>query len=706
MTPFTKGEEERHDNYQRKLYETIQHNQRRRMQLQSDFQSHQRNHRLSRAAWLQGRWLEISEQERRAQIHNQKLLQDFQRAHDTLNDMLAHTEAMNSIRVQYEQYLEENFTQWEKRLKDIRVPEKSKRVQQHSNSFIQQMKEDEGMKTAHRSDFKGHPLSSNSPNPSQTSHTTRNTQTAKDITRNAERCNLNDHHPYFPPTWLTGSQPFISGLPQNNIPKDYKNLQNFQALNHPLPPYYSLPGDSLHQSHSPVQQKSPSMDNLWAGTRPGFMPTAHFTAAGASWPRLPVLSPMMWGMMDVPDPSEERIQCSETNKEKVTKETVNPNEESCQRLKRRKNGKESDRSELDCRPVRLSIDKEESSEGSAVPSEVTVSGMQKRGKKKRDGTKSCTTENENNSQGSSTMPQHASDSHPDPKISKKHQKTSKKYSSKESIITKKNVDVGMQDEEEDEREESGRQEILPSSVSSEKKDGSEGLNIREEEYFEGNGDRHVAEVKICDREIEDEEEDEEGTGVEEEAGLDDEEGSEKVMGKRDGIGEPEGEGDVPDDIPDSEDGGETTEEEERENSFQDEKEARKSKGSVEDDKNVNTSDRDFHKSVEELYADETEEEEANKLIDEEEDEVVVEKVYPWRPLVDDHTKFPDDEDDDIEGLLNPVNSQTQKEDDVEETHQSIDQHSGSEEENLPQKNHPAATNESVESDDEFDHFYD
>jgi len=35
------------------------------------------------------------------------------------------------------------------------------------------------MKTAHRSDFRGHPLSSNSPNPSQTSHTIKNTQTAK-----------------------------------------------------------------------------------------------------------------------------------------------------------------------------------------------------------------------------------------------------------------------------------------------------------------------------------------------------------------------------------------------------------------------------------------------------------------------------------------------------------------------------------------------
>ncbi len=35
-----------------------------------------------------------------------------------------------------------------------------------------------------------------------------------------------------------------------------------------------------------------------------------------------------------------------------------------------------------------------------------------------------------------------------------------------------------------------------------------------------------------------------------------------------------------------------------------------------------------------------------------------------------------------------------------------DQPSDSEKENLPQKSHPAATNEIVESDDEFDHFYD
>ncbi|XP_058654326.1 glutamic acid-rich protein isoform X2 [Onychostoma macrolepis] len=661
MTSFTKSEEERRDNYQKKVYEKLQHNQQRRMQLQNDLQSQQRNHRLSRAAWLQGRWLEISEQEHRAHIKNQKLLQDFQTAQDTLNDMVARTEAMNSIRVQYEQYLEENFPRWQQRLKDIRVSEKSK-VQQHLKSYIQQMEEEEGIKSEHRSDFRAHFLSSNSPDPSQPSHTMLNThETAKDIKQNAERCN---RHPYIPPTWLTGSQPSISGLPQNNIPKDYKNLQNTQALNHPLPHYYSLPGDLVHQSHSPVQQQPPSMDHLWAGIRQGFMPKVHFTPPAASWPRLPVLTslcPMAWGMMDVPDPKEERIQCSETDKKKVTKA----------KPKHRRNGKESDRSsELDCRPV-------------------TVSGMQKRRKKKTDGTKSNSTENRNESQGSSTMSQDASDSHSDTKICKIHQNPSKKCNSKESVITEKNVDAVIQDEP----EESKSREISRSSVNSEKKDGSEGLNIREEEDSVEGDDSHdiiVAEEKISHREAE--EEDEEAQGG-------DEEGNEKRDGTEPSDREElEREEVVPEDIPDSGDGGETMEEEERDNSFQNKIETRKTEGHVEDEGEIHNSLEESEE--EEVYNQEIEEDE------EEDDEVVVEKAYPWsRDPFDDHTKCPEDDEDDIEGLLNPVNSQTQQEDELKETDQSNDQPSDSEEENLPQKSDPAATNETVES-DEFDHFYD
>lgn len=57
---------------------------------------------------------------------------------------------------------------------------------------------------------------------------------------------------------------------------------------------------------------------------------------------------------------------------------------------------------------------------------------------------------------------------------------------------------------------------------------------------------------------------------------------------------------------------------------------------------------------EEVYNQEIEDDE------EEDDEVVVEKAYTWsRDPFDDHTKCPEDDEDEIEGLLNPVNSQTQ-----------------------------------------------
>lgn len=53
----------------------------------------------SRFALLQYQLQELSERERRARNHNQKLLQDFQRAQKTLSDLVARTEAMNTIRV-------------------------------------------------------------------------------------------------------------------------------------------------------------------------------------------------------------------------------------------------------------------------------------------------------------------------------------------------------------------------------------------------------------------------------------------------------------------------------------------------------------------------------------------------------------------------------------------------------------------------------
>ncbi|XP_051505747.1 glutamic acid-rich protein isoform X2 [Myxocyprinus asiaticus] len=457
------------------------------------------------------------------------------------------------------------------------------------------------------------------------------------------------------------------------------------------------------------------------------MPTAHFTPAGASLPQLPVLNPMAWGMMDMPDPCKERIQFSETNGEKITKETLNPSEECSQRLEERTKGKERDRSsELDCKPVRLSIEHEDSSEGSAVSSEVEVktrdSGRKDRRRKRSNGIQTYSTANGKGSQGSSSMSHtllSTSDCQSDTKMSKKHKKTSRTASqntSKTSIIRENNVDVVTQDEEEDEQEESRSQGIPPSSVGSEKKDGIERLNKNnstEEEHTDERDDYSpdliVGEEEKSDREGGDKGEDKERTGEKEKAGLDDEaqvdnkedpsdgedtEGEQMKRQKKSSKKAESNSQDITKLDTEEEEGEETEGEEETENRSQDEEEARKTQERAfkcvrkyeneskeeEGDRKVNTSERNIHKSLEELHADDATEEEGvyNQEIEDEndddgdEDEVVVKKAYFWsKDHLDDHqTQYHDDDDDDIEGLLNPqVNSQKQQVDEVEETDQ-------------------------------------
>ncbi|XP_051506026.1 uncharacterized protein LOC127413189 [Myxocyprinus asiaticus] len=226
MTSFVKSEEEHKDSYKRWGFDSLQHSQCRRMQLQIDLQSQQRNHRLSRAAWLHGRWWEISEQERRAQLHNQKLLKDFQRAQDSLDDMVARTEAMNTIRVEYEKYLEENFPRWQQKLKK-RLSEQSKRVQQQLKDYIQEMEGPE-----HRSGIRAHPFSSisaDAPQPTTSDTLLNSHQTEKDTNQHSARCNQNDHLPHLPPTSLFGSQSLGTRLPHINIQKHCKNFQNIPS---------------------------------------------------------------------------------------------------------------------------------------------------------------------------------------------------------------------------------------------------------------------------------------------------------------------------------------------------------------------------------------------------------------------------------------------------------------------------------------------
>ncbi|KAJ8405192.1 hypothetical protein AAFF_G00321830 [Aldrovandia affinis] len=82
----------------------------------------------SRALQLQSQWQEVTERECRAQVRNWQLLQDFQRAQDTLSDLAARTAAMATIRVEYERKLEHHFPHWQQKLEEKKIAAQHKEV--------------------------------------------------------------------------------------------------------------------------------------------------------------------------------------------------------------------------------------------------------------------------------------------------------------------------------------------------------------------------------------------------------------------------------------------------------------------------------------------------------------------------------------------------------------------------------------------------
>ncbi|XP_076877046.1 uncharacterized protein LOC143526504 [Brachyhypopomus gauderio] len=76
-----------------------------------------------RAACLRYRWQDVNEREHKAQLTNQKLLRDFQRAERTLGELVVRAEAMSTIQVHYERYLEENVPQWHQTQRDKSLSE-------------------------------------------------------------------------------------------------------------------------------------------------------------------------------------------------------------------------------------------------------------------------------------------------------------------------------------------------------------------------------------------------------------------------------------------------------------------------------------------------------------------------------------------------------------------------------------------------------
>ncbi|XP_029599535.1 misshapen-like kinase 1 [Salmo trutta] len=141
-TWYMDGAEDNRGVYTKQGAEGLLQSERRRIKLQSDLVTLQRDQRLSRAVRLQSRWQELSERERQAQQQNRQLLQEFDRAQDTLRDMVTRTATMNTIKVEYERYLEENFPRWQQQLKQKTRSAQRKRMEQHLKECLRSMEED------------------------------------------------------------------------------------------------------------------------------------------------------------------------------------------------------------------------------------------------------------------------------------------------------------------------------------------------------------------------------------------------------------------------------------------------------------------------------------------------------------------------------------------------------------------------------------
>ncbi|XP_019739453.1 glutamic acid-rich protein-like [Hippocampus comes] len=87
-------------------------------------------HKTSHMIHLRQRWQELKDRERAARHQNQELLKQFDRAQDTLREMMAATAAMKTIRMEYEPFLIESSPNRHKQLQDKTPVPKSQRMEE------------------------------------------------------------------------------------------------------------------------------------------------------------------------------------------------------------------------------------------------------------------------------------------------------------------------------------------------------------------------------------------------------------------------------------------------------------------------------------------------------------------------------------------------------------------------------------------------
>ncbi|XP_035263640.1 ABC transporter F family member 4 isoform X1 [Anguilla anguilla] len=356
--------------------------------------------RRSRAVQLQSRWQEVMERERRAWARNRRLLQDFQKAQDTLRDLAARTAAMATIRMEYERQLEQRFPQWQQRFEEKRIAaEQNEQVALQLKEALRAVKE-KGKGEAHSRTTKGVNAPLSSPGPSLLPNspilphrliTPKNGETHLHSSQEKSKVvkeNSAENDPYtqwnvsVQSSWMTGghSRTGVSQASNDQNIHPHSDLRGFQDLvragypfQHPLNPLVSQPVDASWL----LPQEQPHRE-LIMGYPPGWpglcnVPRFHSPYSQVPWPGYPIVVCRDWGMA-VPHGPDDRE--DSTRRERVRSEgqestkDSSQGEQGCKRQMRTSNQSY----ELDIKPVRLSSTQGDSSEDGSISSEAAKVG--------------------------------------------------------------------------------------------------------------------------------------------------------------------------------------------------------------------------------------------------------------------------------------------------------------------------------------------
>ncbi|XP_063352556.1 17S U2 SnRNP complex component HTATSF1 isoform X2 [Pelmatolapia mariae] len=287
-----------------------------------------------RVMHLQQRWQELKEREYTAQQQNRQLLQQFEKAQDTLKEMLARNAAMKMIRMEYERYLEENSPRWQQQLKEKRQAAQKKKMDDYLKSCL---KNTDVMKS--------------SAGPPTEPQKTATPQGYSDYNQDDS-----SHLPHTQSSWLSRSQSQIARFPTRVPP----------IIPHPYPLYYpaSAPGQYHHPWHRQDLQGRASLQPDY----PWYQP------AGATG--TPSYSEALWGQLYMAEPlRDSRVSQTVGEDDKMSRVLSSQRERSVRSSSSRSS------LELDVKPVRLSSSHSESSESGKDSSKKV--GKEKGGRKQR-----------------------------------------------------------------------------------------------------------------------------------------------------------------------------------------------------------------------------------------------------------------------------------------------------------------------------------